>query len=66
MKVTISWDDGSVFSSYTEEDVKKELMEEVVHTGAQPTITAKDIIEELISWITTDMKTLYRNQKEKK
>jgi hypothetical protein len=65
MKVSIIKNDGTVFSSYTEEDIKREFYEELeVDEHSQPDITPDDIHSELKAWVTADMDTLRRLQEE--
>jgi hypothetical protein len=60
MIVIIKHDDGLVFASYTTEDIKKELLD----NSSDVTFTDEEVHEEFKTWITIDMNTLYRNQKQ--
>lgn len=65
MKVTIAYDDGTVFATNSFADAKEEIEDTNKEMGCHDSITDEDVVQELIDMVETDIKTSFRNEREK-
>ncbi len=66
MKVTIAYDDGTVFATNSFADAKEEIEDTNKEMGCRDHVSDEDIVQELIDMVETDIKTSFRNEQEKK
>lgn len=65
MKVTIAYDDGTVFATNSFTDAKEEIEDTNKEMGCHDLVTDEDVVQELIDMVETDIKTSFRNEQEK-
>lgn len=58
MKIIICKDDGTVFSTYTKDDVRDSLQDEIDYSEAAVELSEKDVLDELVNWVEVDIRKL--------